>query len=101
MPEVGDFIKNPATGKIEKVVEVPSWEKKEFESILAAEEYRLARAKERLASIPVKTKPDAETLAFWLAANTQEREQAQAEVDRLQKIVDKMKVPLTLTAAEK
>jgi len=100
MPEIGDYYKD-TDGKIKKVVEIPSWEESTFRAEYDANLKRLQWAEERLASIPVKTKPDAETLAYWLAANTQEREQAQAEVDRLQTIVDKMKVPLAIVAVEK
>lgn len=77
-------------GKIKQAVSEPEWSEKAFAEELAANRFRLAEAKERLAAIPVKTKPDAETLLFWQAVNQAERERAQAEVDQLAVLIDKM-----------
>jgi len=97
---IGDYYKD-TDGKIKKVVEIPSWDEPVFKAEYEANLQRLQWAKENLEAIPLKIKPDLETLEFYNRAQEMSRQHAQAEVDRLQKIVDKMKVPLAIVAVEK
>jgi len=101
MPEVGDYIKNPTTGKIEKVVEVPSWDEPVFKVDLDKDKSELARLQKLIEGLPIKHKPDIETLEYWNKFLYQQRDDWQVEIDRLTAVIAKKEEALITAITEK
>jgi len=97
---IGDYYKD-TDGKIKKVVEIPSWDESVFKVDLDKDKSELARLQKLIEGLPIKNKPDIETLEYWNKYLYQQRDDWQVEIDRLAVVIAKKEIVLVTAITEK